>query len=621
MKQVILKVDDFRLNDGLTKFEKLVAICERHSVPISMGVIGAGLKGGRFRSQQLFAQLIQADKLELWNHSFNHRDMTELDDATVAWEVAATTTACEQALAARPIGFGAPFNRCDDRVARIAHEQGMGFTFEVSLPRAVVLTPEYNVPFDGQPNLIEFQRRVERKQRPDLLVVQIHPGRWLTRGFDEIDACLTWLRDQGYSATTVGSLLNLQSGATKAVTAHDMLVAKLHDRWLSSASVLDSKLRNFSSYFLSRFRANSRPIRELLPSIDADLGARNVVDVGCGLGQWGLPFFEFNKDATVWAFDTNTVLCSTLAEARAERLIPYDLRVEQADFTTSTKLPAKGVDVVVCANALNYIPLAAFARQAQHIARDGAKLVFVNQTSAFNHQGVLDALGSSNLSMAKERALAELRQQVVRYGFAGFTPNRTTLTDAELEAVLFAFGFQLSDDFTPPWERSLAGSPTFSGTVFTRRAWLTLASLPDSARPEYRKLLCRAGHSALDDELFAASGMDSDDLTLWRLKARSGSPAPMLVPELEREHELGRLSDARDFAAVARFVMSSDSDSPEWLLAGAVAALAGEDGATARQLASRIAPAELAPKTHRLLQAACYLAESDARAASALLQS
>lgn len=620
MKQLVLKVDDFRLNDGLSKFEKLVTLCERYKVPLSIGVIGAGLKGGRFRSQRIFAQLIESGKLELWNHSFTHRDMTELDDATVAWEIAATTTACEQALAARPVGFGAPFNRCDERIARIAREQGMAFTYEASLPQASVVTPEYNVPFDGQPNLAEFQKRIERKRFPDVLVVQVHPGRWLTRGFREMDACLTWLQEQEYSGTTMSGLLRLQPVEAEATTAHEMLVSRLCGHWRANAAALDTKLSNFSSYFLARFRANSKPIRDLLQSLDADLGVKNVVDVGCGLAQWGLPFFDFNKDSTLWAFDTNAVLCSALAEARDERLIPYDLRVERGDFTTSTKLPPKGVDVVVCANALNYIPLVPFAAQAQHIAKEGGKLLFLNQTGSFNHQGVLDALGSANLKMAKERSLAELRQQLVRLGFVGFAPPRTTLTDTELEAVLFAFGFQLTDDFAPTWERCLEGSPTFSGTVFTRRTWLSVATLSASARPAYRKLLCQAGHSALDDELFPDSPLDLEEPALARLKARSGSMGHILPLEVRAEQDLGRLSSTQEFGDIARFVTRSGSESSDWLFAGAVAALIREDGSTARQLASRIAPSALASKTHRLLEATCYLVESDPVAAATLLE-
>lgn len=614
MKRFVLKVDDFRLNDGLIKFERLFALCQRIGVPMSIGVIGAGLRGGRFRAQESFARLQREGAIELWNHSYNHRDMTQLPDEAVAWEIAATTSISERMLGHRPLGFGAPFNKCDERVARVAREQGMAFTYETALPGTPVVTPEYNVPFDGQPNLAEFIKRVEHKGIPDTLIVQVHPGRWLSRGFEHMAQCLDWLQEAGYTPATMQALLGLDpQRASGAATVHELLVSRLAGYWTQQSATYDARLKNFSSYFLARFRANSSAIFQVLQDLGVDQGARTVVDVGCGLAQWSLPFFDFDKDATLWAYDTNGVVCDALGDARAQGLIPGDLRVAQEDFTKSAKLASKSIDVTVCANALNYIPVSSFAKQLKDVSKDSAKLVVLNQTGAFNHQGVLDALASSNRTMAQERAMAELRQQLVRLGFAGFMPARTTLSADELEAVLYAFGFQATDDFVPAWERTLRNVPTFVGLVFTRRTWVRAEQLAPAFRPSYRLLLCGGGFCDLDDEVFGEHEADLKDPKLALMKARAGRHASS--PDLGAELELGRVLRAGDFRGAARLVSGSGTPSAEWLLAGATAALIAADPALANGLARHVDGSTLPPCVFELLRAAYHLESGDLDAA------
>jgi peptidoglycan/xylan/chitin deacetylase (PgdA/CDA1 family)/SAM-dependent methyltransferase len=623
MKRFILKVDDFRLNESLTKFHKLIQLCLRHSAPLSIGVIGAALRGGRFQLQQLFSQLCSSGQIELWNHSYSHRDMTQMSDMEVAWEIAATTSASLRQLGHRPVGFGAPFNKCDDRIALIAREQGLEFVYERAFSTAQLVTPEYNVPFDGQPNLDEFVKRVERKRDLDTLIVQVHPGRWLSRGFEHLDKCLSWLREQGYEAVTVRDALGLEStadGRRVPVGVHELLVSRLEAYWKERAPEYDASLSNFSSYFLGRFRANSPGILQLLERLDADLAPRSVVDVGCGLAQWSLPFFEFNKEATVWTFDTNKVLSQALLEASKAGLIPYELRVANEDYTISTKLPAHGIDRIVCANALNYIPILAFAQQSRRVCKDGAQVILLNQTGAFNHVGVVDALHAGNLAMAMERGLSELRQQLVRLGFAGFMPARTTHNVAELEAIFHAFGFQLRDDFIPAWERTFRGLPTFQGSVFLRHTWIEPTALAPAVRPEYRKLLCQAGFTGLDDEVFPGQVDDLKELELGRLKARSGHErADDLDVTLAADLELGRLIRDRSFTRARELVSNTRVETPDWLFAGTVAALLDGDPASAERLARRLDDHALPEQTRGLLKAMCCLVADDAAGAASAL--
>lgn len=619
MKQFILKVDDFRLNEGASKFTRLFELCDAHEIPASVGVIGGGLRGDRFDHQERFSRRCEQGLVELWNHSFNHRDLTQLDDDEVAWELAATTSLCERCLGHRPIGFGAPFNKSNDRVAKLAAGQGFAFTYEESFVKAQLVTPEYNIPFDGQPNLAQFKERIAARSKLDTLIIQVHPGRWLSRGFDEMHACLGFLKESGYRPVTARQALGLSGakhGAPRAKGVHELMWNRLGEFWSSRAADYDRDLSNFSSYFLGRFKANSSSINALLRRLDLDREARQIVDVGCGLSQWGLPFFEFARDATLWAMDTNEVLARALRDAQTAKLIPYNLHVSQEDFTTTTALPQRKVDRIVCANALNYIPTVAFVRQSRAVCKDDSHVLLLNQTAAFNEVGVRSALDAHNVSMAKERALAELRQQATRLGFRGFLPSRTTPTVHELEALFYSFGFQLTDDFVPSWEQSFEGRPTFQGLVFTRRSWARAAEIPTTSQVAFRTLLCQGGWSAYDDELFPAS-QESVPLGLALLKARSGERSPS-DPALHGDAELGRLVADRKFQQACEYVANAREPHAEWHFAGVVAALIAADAKAALEHARR-AEETLPASTRKLIRATCLLVEGQTMEARAVL--
>lgn len=611
MKRFLLKIDDFRLNQSLSKFDRLMELCSELAVPMSIGVIGAGLRGGRFRVQHALANHCERGTIELWNHSYNHQDLTKVDDATVRWEIAATNSAIERHLGRPPQGFGAPFNKCDARVARIARELGLRFTFETDFADAQRLTPEFNVPFDGQPNLGEFVRRAEKKSAEQLLVVQVHPGRWLSRGFEQAELCLRWLRDQGYEPTTAREALGLVDvppvlghiHGTHAQVSH-----RLADFWANNADAYDAKLSNFSSYFLARFRANSLGIHQLLERLDADAACRQVVDVGCGLAQWGLPFLDFDRDARVWAYDTDSTLTRALGAAVQDGLIPGDLRVVNEDFTASRKVGDQSVDRIVCANALNYIPLRAFAEQAQRICKPNALVILLNQTAAFNRAGTVDAINSANAGMAKERCMAALRQTLVRRGFAGLMPSRTTFTADEVEAVLFAFGFQLTDDFIPSWERRYDGAPTFEGLVFSRHAWLKAEDLKAPATLPYRKTLCRAGMADLDVELYGSA--PPDDAELQALHARSGLIQSALGGS-ELEREVGALLQSKAYLATANLIERSHTADTDLRLVAAVAALLDADVPRGVELARSLEHSALDRETWQMLSAMTQLLRGD----------
>jgi hypothetical protein len=289
-------------------------------------------------------------------------------------------------------------------------------------------------------------------------------------------------------------------------------------------------------------------------------------------------------------------------------LIPGDLRVVNEDFTASRKVSEQSVDRIVCANALNYIPLRPFAQQAQRICKPNAQVILLNQTRAFNRAGTLDAINSANAGMAKERCMATLRQALVRRGFAGLMPSRTTFTAEEVEAVLFAFGFQLTDDFIPSWERRYDGAPTFEGLVFTRYTWLKVEELRAPATSPYRKTLCRAGMADLDVELFGPAA--PEDTELRALHARSGL-VPSSLGGLELEREVGSLLQSRAFLAAANLIERSRTADTDLRLVAAVAALVDADVPRGVELVRTLEHSALERETWQMLSAMTQLLRGD----------
>lgn len=614
-RHFILKADDLRLNHSTEKFLRLFDICRRYAVPVSVGAIGSCIRGGRFEHREKIAALHRAGDIELWNHSFTHRDMTAMTEHDIALEITQTNAVCLQELGIAPSGFGAPYNKSSAAVERIALELGMRFSYERLIPRAQNVTPEYNVPFDGQPNLAVFTQRMAARTHYSVIAVQVHPGRWLTRGFAEFERVLQWLLENGYSGTTPTALLRgMEEGAPApraVVTVHDKRVADLTALWRKKAPEYDKTLSNFSSYFLARFAGNAAGINTLLQTLDADLHVIRVADVGCGLGQWALPFLEYDKDCIVHAFDTDSTVCAALNDGKAAGLLPERLKVHHEDFTASTALHESNLNRIVCANALSYIPVLDFIRKSSFVCKPCSLVILLHQTAQFNYTGYRDALRAGNSGMARERAGAEIGQYLTRCGFGAFLPSRTTHTLHELEALFYTQHFFLYDDFVPSWERLDEGRPTFQGMIFEKNPTQDILSLAPEYRMHLRKLLCRAGYAAYDDSLHAAFPLDMADRELLRLKTRALGSHAQPDAEFTLDRDIADALNGKEYARACRLISASDTADADVLLAGFHAAFILNDPALAGPFAERLRDANNLQPAHRLCLSLHHLLQGE----------
>jgi len=494
VKYAVLKIDDLRLtNPTVQRFLDLFAWAVQECIPLSVGVIGNALLNGRRADKLYISSLVERGLLEIWNHSHRHVELTQLEAAQVQAELEDSQRAIKATIGCTPTLFGAPFNKMNDSVAEIVRQAGFKLNYEIDFDAYCRVTPEHNVPLDGQPQVRLFSDILDRRSSEPYLIVQVHPGRWTRDGFHEFKLCIELLRSRGYQFVTAQTLAALLSEDENDYPAFSARLGELFGEELEKRT---AELSNYKSYFLNRFTANSIPIERLWKNWGFDTKPFSVVDVGSGLAQWSLPFLSFFPQNRVFSFDTNTTVCDALRSAKSSCKSLKNLHVVCEDFTHTTALKPRATQLVVCANALNYISVPRFLFKCAEICADGGFVVLLIQTSAFNNAGIAHARKEGNKAVLRERALSELRQELVRQGYVHLGPERTTHSVAELEALFYSQKFRLYDTFVPTWEPSYGGMPQYQGLIFQLdRSLPEVPALPANIRHQVASRLTTAGYN------------------------------------------------------------------------------------------------------------------------------
>lgn len=100
--------------------DAILATLDRHGVDATFYVVGSAAA----RHGAKLAQM-HRDGHVIANHSWDHPQLTKLDDAGVRRQLADTSDAIERATGSRPDTFRPPYGARDDRVDRIGRELGM----------------------------------------------------------------------------------------------------------------------------------------------------------------------------------------------------------------------------------------------------------------------------------------------------------------------------------------------------------------------------------------------------------------------------------------------------------------------------------------------------------------
>lgn len=206
------------------------------------------------------------------------------------------------------------------------------------------------------------------------------------------------------------------------------------------------------------------------------LGARRVMDVGCGIGRFTLPMLD--RGADVWAVDADLAALRTLVSHAAGRRGRLDLA-----WTSVHALPDVTVDVVIACEVLCYVPEVERALSAirDRLVPGGALLVSVEArwgwaaSADAPTDGIEAALGGSVVDVPGDRWVRtyEADEFHALLSEAGFRVERLVgthwFTDGPLERVLPA---EVSVDGLLAWEDRARVHPAWG---HLNRAWTAVA--------------------------------------------------------------------------------------------------------------------------------------------------
>ncbi len=172
--------------------ERAVEILLREKVPATLFLSGRWVEKNREKAKYLASR----PQFEIANHSFYHPHMMEKTDERVKRELVRTQAIIEKTAGKRPRYFRPPYGEVDERVAKLAAEEGL-------------VTIQYDLASgDPDPNLSAkaIIRGVLGDAKGGSIIV-FHLNRKGVHTAEILPEVIQGLRQKGFTFVTVGDLL------------------------------------------------------------------------------------------------------------------------------------------------------------------------------------------------------------------------------------------------------------------------------------------------------------------------------------------------------------------------------------------------------------------------------
>jgi peptidoglycan/xylan/chitin deacetylase (PgdA/CDA1 family) len=172
--------------------EKVVEILLREKVSATLFLSGRWVEKNTEKAKDLASR----PQFEMANHSFYHPHMMEKTDERVKRELVRTQVIIEKIAGKRPRYFRPPYGEVDERVAKLAAEEGL-------------VTIQYDLASgDPDPNLSAkaIIRGVLRDAKGGSIIV-FHMNRKGVHTAEVLPEVIRGLRQKGFTFVTVGDLL------------------------------------------------------------------------------------------------------------------------------------------------------------------------------------------------------------------------------------------------------------------------------------------------------------------------------------------------------------------------------------------------------------------------------
>ncbi|MGZ4954019.1 MAG: hypothetical protein ACXV8Q_02815 [Methylobacter sp.] len=536
MKKLVLKLDDIG-REAHGPIFNIISWAMSKKLPLSIGTIGIDLPPMPTEVVDLIKLAVRLGFVELWNHGQRHIRYDRISDAEIISDLKAGHAAILDTFGVEPVGFGFPFNQYSEQALNLVTENyPYYFIYEVDFPEFRLLSPEFNSLADGQPRFSYFKDRIAQSVNASSnIIIQAHPPRWTNAGIDDFIECVTHLvENEGFVCLSArdASIIDApirenggQHGAVWKIAAGKKLLV---DRWENSGVEYDKTLSNFNSYFLPRFKADAE--RNYIQTSRAiyPFKPRRVLDQGCGLGNWSLPFWFAGSCQQLILNDVNQTIVDALRQGLHDDPATKNVIVDDRNLLAD---PGHGykVDLLVSANTFNYLDPIDFFKFAQSCLVPGGRLLLMIQTEAFNKLRYRLASTSKDRAVAAE-VLSSDFAMLLRRDYSLFPNNvRHVFKISEIVKLAVMFDLSLECEFSPAGEQLENGEIVYQCLVFKRTSgmkdaivareeWLTecvesmqhsfgFRSLKEAGFPDYQESL----YFSYDQEWILPSIINNSD--------------------------------------------------------------------------------------------------------------
>lgn len=490
MKKLIIKLDDIGRESHRPIFDTVLWAMEQ-KIPVSIGTIGNVLRFFPAEVTELIKVGIKLGFIEVWNHGYRHIRYDQNDMDTVMADLNAGHKAVCDLFGTEPAGFGFPFNKSTpELVAAIRNTYANYFIYESDFTGFKLLSPEFNSLADGQPRLSYFMHRLGAgKAIPQRVVLQAHPPRWTNIGFAAFKQCIETLIEQYGFLCVTGSdeaesfaYTGIRSNTLPLTTMLSGKIGNVTELWTCSSDEFTATLSNFKSYYLRRFTADAERnffhVRRLLYPFKP----KNVLDIGCGLGNWSLPFLLSDSCESLVMNDTNATIIQALQIAMTVIDTKGRIALEPLDLLQIPDKHGYRVDFIVCANTFNYLDPIDFFCFVQSAIEPGGRLLLMYQTDAFNKQRYRNAFESRDASVLSEVLSCDLAMLMRRMYRLQPTQVRHCFSTEEISKLAIMFDFAVESRFIPHGESLEVGENVYECLIFRHRSGMKKAIM---ARDEW----------------------------------------------------------------------------------------------------------------------------------------
>lgn len=478
MKHLVIKLDDIG-RDSSRPVIDIILWSMQKKVPISIGTIGRDLYRIPRELVDLVGVASRSGFLEIWNHGFQHVRYDQVAQDVALEDLKLGHEAILDTFGIQPDGFGFPFNHYTEDTVRLIRQQFPEyFIYESDFGAFKLLSPEFNSFADGQPRASYFLTRVGMDLSSQNILLQAHPPRWSKVGLEEFIQCIkTLIETRGYICLSAKDALlssnimlpHQDAEHPSAISRVVQSIAHLHKQWDDSADLeYTPRLSNFKSYFLARFNSDTQKNWHQVRAELYPFRPQRILDLGCGLGNWSLPFFLSGEAKELTLNDVNTTIINALSDGVSSLFNCDGISVDSRNLLTAPVEVVGKFDYAVSANTFNYIDPVDFFHLAQACVVPGGRLLLMVQTPAFNRLRYRLALESRDCSMAAE-VLASDFSMLLRKHYSIFPHGtRHAYPCSDINRLANMFDFTLLSSFTPYGERLEDGESVYQCLLFKK---------------------------------------------------------------------------------------------------------------------------------------------------------